>query len=382
MKYDFIIAGSGCGGLSLLYRILQEPTLQNKSILIIDKDKKNSDDRTWCFWEKKEGIFDSIVHAKWNTLEFLSTDFEEKLDLGTYTYKMIRGVDFYNFVINHAKKFSNVTFLQESIVRITPDENSASVKTTENSYEGNIVFNSTAIFNPEITAQNSLLQHFKGWVVKTETPFFNPKIGRLMDFRVSQINGTTFMYVLPISTTEALIEYTLFTTTVLDKEAYNTALKKYIKEELKIENYSISHEEFGVIPMSLAKFEKNPGKNIINIGTAGGFTKASSGYTFQFIQKDVTEIVTRLKSGKNLNVNTSFENKLYNWYDRTLIDVLLSEKMTGAEIFTEMFQKNSPEKILAFLGNESTLLEDITIMTSLPTKPFLTSGIKQLLKKS
>ena len=382
MKYDFIIAGSGCGGLSLLYRILQEPTLQNKSILIIDKDKKNSDDRTWCFWEKKEGIFDSIVHAKWNTLEFLSTDFEEKLDLGTYTYKMIRGVDFYNFVINHAKKFSNVTFLQESIVRITPDENTASVKTTENSYEGNIVFNSTAIFNPEITAQNSLLQHFKGWVVKTETPFFNPKIGRLMDFRVSQINGTTFMYVLPISTTEALIEYTLFTTTVLDKEAYNTALKKYIKEELKIENYSISHEEFGVIPMSLAKFEKNPGKNIINIGTAGGFTKASSGYTFQFIQKDVTEIVTRLKSGKNLNVNTSFENKLYNWYDRTLIDVLLSKKMTGSEIFTEMFQKNSPEKILAFLGNESTLLEDITIMTSLPTKPFLTSGIKQLLKKS
>ena len=382
MKYDFIIAGSGCGGLSLLYRILQEPTLQNKSILIIDKDKKNSDDRTWCFWEKKEGIFDSIVHAKWNTLEFLSTDFEEKLDLGTYTYKMIRGVDFYNFVINHAKKFSNVTFLQESIVSITPDENSASVKTTDNSYEGNIVFNSTAIFNPEITAQNSLLQHFKGWVVKTETPFFNPKIGRLMDFRVSQINGTTFMYVLPISTTEALIEYTLFTTTVLDKEAYNTALKKYIKEELKIENYSISHEEFGVIPMSLAKFEKNPGKNIINIGTAGGFTKASSGYTFQFIQKDVTEIVTRLKSGKNLNVNTSFENKLYNWYDRTLIDVLLSKKMTGSEIFTEMFQKNSPEKILAFLGNESTLLEDITIMTSLPTKPFLTSGIKQLLKKS
>ena len=382
MKYDFIIAGSGCGGLSLLYRILQEPTLQNKSILIIDKDKKNSDDRTWCFWEKKEGIFDSIVHAKWNTLEFLSTDFEEKLDLGTYTYKMIRGVDFYNFVINHAKKFSNVTFLQESIVSITPDENTASVKTTENSYEGNIVFNSTAIFNPEITAQNSLLQHFKGWVVKTETPFFNPKIGRLMDFRVSQINGTTFMYVLPISTTEALIEYTLFTTTVLDKEAYNTALKKYIKEELKIENYSISHEEFGVIPMSLAKFEKNPGKNIINIGTAGGFTKASSGYTFQFIQKDVTEIVTRLKSGKNLNVNTSFENKLYNWYDRTLIDVLLSKKMTGSEIFTEMFQKNSPEKILAFLGNESTLLEDITIMTSLPTKPFLTSGIKQLLKKS
>ena len=126
--------------------------------------------------------------------------------------------------------------------------------------------------------------------------------------------------------------------------------------------------------MSLATFKKNPHKNIINIGTAGGFTKASSGYTFQFIQKDVSEIVARLKSGKNLNINTSFENKLYNWYDRTLIDVLLSKKMTGEEI--------NPEKILAFLGNESTLLEDVTMMTSLPIKPFLTSGIKQLLKKN
>lgn len=382
MKYDFIIAGSGCAGLSLLYRILQEPTLQNKSILVIDKDNKSYNDRTWCFWEKKEGVFESIVHAKWNTLEFISTNFQEKLDLGAYTYKMIQGIDFYNFVINLAHKFSNVTFLQESIVSITSNENTASVKTADNSYLGNVVFNSTAIFNPKITEENSLLQHFKGWVIKTAKPAFTPEVGRLMDFGVSQKNGTTFMYVLPTSSTEALIEYTLFTTTVLEKEMYNTALKKYIKEELKIENYSIVHEEFGVIPMSLAKFEKNPQKNIINIGTAGGFTKASSGYTFQFIQKDVSEIVARIKSDKDLNINTSFENKLYNWYDRTLIDVLLSEKLTGREIFTEIFQKNSPEKILAFLGNESTLLQDITIMTSLPIKPFLSSGIKQLLKKN
>lgn len=382
MKYDFIIAGSGCAGLSLLYRILQEPTLQNKSILVIDKDNKNNNDRTWCFWEKKEGLFESIVHAKWNTLEFLSTDFEDKLDLGAYTYKMIQGIDFYNFVISFAKKFANVTFLQESIARITSDENSASVKTTDNSYSGNIVFNSTTIFNPAITEKNSLLQHFKGWVIKTEKPVFTPEVGRLMDFRVSQENGATFMYVLPTSTTEALVEYTLFSKTVLAKEKYTSALKKYIKQELKIEEYTIAHEEFGVIPMSLAKFEKNPKKNIINIGTAGGFTKASSGYTFQFIQKDVAEIVANLKSNKNPELKVSFQNKRYNWYDRTLIDVLLSDKLTGKEIFTKIFKKNSPEKILAFLGNESTLSEDIAIMKSLPLKPFLIAGMKQLPNKN
>lgn len=382
MKYDFIIAGAGCAGLSLLYSLLQEPTLQKKSILVIDKDNKKKNDRTWCFWEKKPGLFESIVHAKWNTLEFLSSDFEEKLDLGTYTYKMIQGIDFYNFVIDFAKKFSNVTFLQESIISINSNETSATVKTIDNSYSSNLIFNSTAIFNPEITEENSLLQHFKGWVIKTEEPIFNPEVGRLMDFRIAQEHGATFMYVLPTSTTEALVEFTLFTPSLLEKESYNSALKKYIKEELNIDNYTITHEEFGVIPMSLAKFKKNPKKNIINIGTSGGYTKASSGYTFQFIQKDVAQIIENLKLDNNLNANLSFKDKLYNWYDRTLIDVLLSKKLTGKDVFTKIFKKNSPEKIFAFLGNESSLLEDIAIMKSLPLKPFLVSGIKQLQNKN
>ncbi|TMM32425.1 lycopene cyclase [Polaribacter aestuariivivens] len=376
-KYDYIIAGSGCAGLSLLYRILLEPTLQNKSILVVDKDHKKNNDRTWCYWEKKPGLFEKIVHAKWNTLEFLSTNFEEQLDLGAYTYKMIQGIDFYDFVLDFAKKFKNVVFKYENIVAISSESETTTLKTTKNSYKSNFIFNSTNIFQPKITKENSLLQHFTGWVIKTEKPVFDPKVGRLMDFRVSQKNGTTFMYVLPTSNTEALVEYTLFSPEILEKETYNLALENYIKNELKISNYSIKHKEFGVIPMSLAKFEKNPKKNIINIGTSGGFTKASSGYTFQFIQKDVAEIVKNLKENKSPISKISFREKIYNWYDATLIDVLLSEKLTGKAIFTKMFQSISTEKILAFLGNESSLKDDFLIMKKLPIKPFLTSGLRQ-----
>ena len=378
MKYDYIIAGSGCAGLSLLYTLLQTPSLQHKSILVIDKEQKKSNDRTWCFWEKIPGLFESIVHAKWNTLEFLSTDFKKELDLESYTYKMILGLDFYNFVLKYSQKFENVTFLQETITAIDTRVESAVLTTLENSYTARYVFNSTNLFNPKITEQNSLLQHFKGWVIKSEKPIFNPKVGRLMDFSVSQDNGATFMYVLPTSTTEALVEYTLFSPCVLEKETYVSALKKYIKEDLKIENYTIEHEEFGVIPMSLAKFEKTSKPNVINLGTSGGFTKASSGYTFQFIQKNVAEIVNNLTAGKNPNPSTSFKDKVYQWYDRTLLDVLLTKKLTGKEVFAKIFQKIPAKKILAFLGNESTLAEDISIMKSLPLKPFLGSGIKQL----
>ena len=378
MRYDYIIAGSGCAGLSLLYKILQTPSLQNKSILVIDKDQKKSNDRTWCFWEKNPGPFESIVYAKWNKLEFLSTDFKKELNLESYTYKMIQGIDFYNFVINYAKKFKNVSFVQESINSIDNIDKKAVLKTTKNRYTANYIFNSTNLFNPKINEQNSLLQHFKGWLIKTEKPVFNPEIGRLMDFRVSQENGATFMYVLPTSATEALVEYTLFSPRVLDKEVYTLELKKYIKEELKIDNYTLIHQESGVIPMSLEKFEQNPKLNVINIGTSGGYTKGSSGYTFQFIQKNIIEITNNLVEGNNIIQQTSFKNKYYQWTDRTLIDVLLSNKLTGKDVFTKMFQKVPAEKILAFLGNESSFIEDLKVFTSFPVKPFLTSGIKQL----
>jgi lycopene beta-cyclase len=52
--------------------------------------------------------------------------------------------------------------------------------------------------------------------------------------------------------------------------------------------------------------------------------------------------------------------------------------MTGKEVFTVMFKKNSVKKILAFLSNETNIYEDILIMKSFPKFPFLIAGIKSL----
>ncbi len=287
MKYDYIITGAGCAGLSLLYRMLQDPILQTKNILVLDKAEKTENDRTWCYWEKGTGIFESIVTHQWKKLIFKTEKFNNLFTLNHYSYKMIQGLDFYRFVLNAAKNFNNVTFKYESVKQIDEESDSAIVITENGEYSANYIFNSTALFYPEINAKNSLLQHFEGWVIQTKEPIFDNEVGTLMDFSLSQQHGTTFMYVLPTSSKEALVEYTLFTEKLLEKELYKAALEKYIKSDLKIDEYEITHKEFGVIPMSLASFDRNPDakKRIVNMGTAGGFTKASSGYTFQFIQR-------------------------------------------------------------------------------------------------
>ena len=380
IKFDYIIAGSGCAGLSLLYRILSDPILKKKEVLVIDRAEKSSNDRTWCYWESQKGIFDSIVTHEWKTLEFLTSDFTQRFDLKNYSYKMIRGIDFYNHILSFAKTFKNITFKFEKIEKIQTDNNYAFVETEKNKYSSEYVFNSTNLFNPIINTKNSLLQHFEGWVIRTKKPTFNSKIGTLMDFRLNQENGTTFMYVLPTNSNEALIEYTLFSEKVLNKEKYKAELESYIRDYLKIEQYEITHKEFGIIPMSLTKFWRNPNseERIINIGTAGGFTKASSGYTFQFVQKNSEKIISNLLKGKLPNPKRTFRDKMFEWYDRTVLEVMISGKMSGKEIFSIMFKNLSPEKILAFLGNESKFADEIKIMNIFPKIPFIIAGIKTL----
>src|SRR5258705_12832708 len=118
-----------------------------------------------------------------------------------------------------------------------------------------------------------------------------------MNFRSNQQYGTTFVYTMPFSETKALIEYTLFSEKLLEPFQYEAGLKEYITETLRVDSYKITETEFGIIPMTNHKFPAHEG-NIINIGSAGGQTKASSGYTFRFIQKHSAEIVERLLLNK------------------------------------------------------------------------------------
>ena len=63
-----------------------------------------------------------------------------------------------------------------------------------------------------------------------------------MDFSIEQKGNTRFMYVLPTSTTEALLEYTLFSADLLPKEEYETEIQNYI-QKLGITDYEIIAKE-------------------------------------------------------------------------------------------------------------------------------------------
>jgi lycopene beta-cyclase len=297
------------------------------------------------------------------------------LPTAPFEYKMIQGIDFYQYVSDFAKGFDNVEWVASKILNIDPiKSNSAKVNWEGGTAIAEYVFSS---INGE-RIQSKLWQHFKGNVVEFDGPVFDDRMARLMDFNVPQMDATAFMYLLPLTDKKALVEYTLFSPSILEESKYDTVLNAYMEEHYKGQAYKIQHSEMGAIPMTSNKLTSNNGP-VFSIGTMGDAVKASTGYAFQFIQKQTQQIVSQLKLNQALN--PAVHHTRHQFYDAVLLYILEHQKMAGDEIFARIFKKNTAATVFKFLSNTSSLLDDIKIMTSLPTQIFLPAAIKVIFRR-
>ncbi|MEO0312267.1 MAG: hypothetical protein RIQ89_1924 [Bacteroidota bacterium] len=371
--FDIAITGGGAAGLSLAMHLIHAGLDKKWKVVIIDKDSKESNDRTWCFWEKEKGLFDAIIYKKWSHLIFNHPIERLHLDISPYTYKMLRGIDFYS----HCKEAihnSSITWMKANIRNILNENGKVSIETDQDKFTASKVFDSTRKVPLVQPPHYHLLQHFKGIIIETQEASFNPEAATFMDFDTNQNNDTRFIYLLPFSKTKALVEYTIFSEQLLDKQAYSAALNNYLTAQ-GISQYKLIEEEFGVIPMTDYYFEKQQGA-ITYIGTAGGLTKASSGYTFGFIQKNCKHIIDQLLDKPNAVRESQAR---FNFYDSVLLGLLTRKELPARDIFYKLFSKNPPSTVLSFLNNETTLLQEMSLFFRLPIIPFAKSALRELL---
>ncbi|MBZ4035686.1 lycopene cyclase [Flavobacterium sp. 17A] len=369
--FDYIFTGTGLASLMTVYKMIVSGKFSDKSILLLDQDSKKANDRTWCFWEKGDSIWNPIISKKWDSALFANTNFNRHLELKPYQYSKIIGLDFYNFVFEEISKHSNITFLNEKVTDINELETHVFVGTDENRYTCNYLFNSiyTRAFAERQNKYPVLQQHFVGWFVKTKEEVFNAEEVTFMDFSVEQKGNTRFMYVLPTSKNEALVEYTLFSEKLLPKEEYEKEIEIYLKK-LGSEQYEILEKEEGSIPMTCYPFWEKNTKRVLNIGTAGGWTKASTGYTFKNSDKKTSELVEFLQN-ENFQLK-SFNKKSKFWfYDLLLLDILYRHNELGSSIFSSLFERGNPALIFKFLDEETNLIEDLKVILKCPKMPFL-----------
>jgi lycopene beta-cyclase len=372
--FDYIIIGGGCAGLSLAYQ-LNKSTLKNKKVLIIDKEKKNKNDRTWCFWTDESTAFDHIVYRSWKTIEFLSDDFILHAPLKNFTYKMIRGIDFYQEALSEISQNTNFQLVHDDVIELKEVNGKVSIKTHNQTYTADWAFESrfdNSRFSPEMPQNHYLTQHFKGWIVETQANVFDTNKIRMFDFRTEQKQEVRFFYVLPFSDKEALVEYTLFSKHLIAQEEYDQNLKEYLSNHLRISNYHIKEVEFGTIPMTDYKFQRKLGDRIMSIGVGGGRAKPSTGYAFLRIQQDSSKIVKSLEQ-KGQPFYKEDKGKQFEIYDAMILNIMNRKGESIKEIFTALFKNNPVERILLFLNEKTNFFSDILIMSSVPPLPFLKS---------
>ncbi len=347
--FDYIIIGGGCAGLSLAYELQIHKKLDNKSLAIIEPRAEYKKDRTWSFWKVSSHNFDDCVEKSWENFSINITSGTNFLKCDIYPYQTINSSLFYKKINNKLKENKNIKFFKN-----------ISEVNTENSF----IFNSV----PSLKTKNmELWQHFCGVEIETNKDIFDDEIINLMDFNCEQRNSVHFFYTLPYSKNKALIETTWLSKMNDDFEKdYNTQLKNYIERHLNIKNYKIVYKEKGAIPLFYPS-NKNE-KNKVNIGTAGGMTRLSTGYTFLNIQEQSKYIRKNIDKISNLK---KFEiNKKYQFLDKIFLRVLekYPEKMPA--IFFKMF-KCSPKTVIKFLSNKSNFLDDLGIIVKMPKWTFI-----------
>lgn len=367
---DIIIAGGGLAGLSLAWQ-LEMAFPGRYSMLLIDKEKKISNDRTWCFWEKTDGPFEDVVLRSWDHLRVSGPNWEKVLDIEPYKYKMIRSAALYEKIRTDLQDRPNIQWEYRDINKVFDLPEGGGVECEGATYEANWVFNSA--LRPKVPEEypRFLLQHFKGFFLKTPEPAFDPGIPQFMDFRIEQEKDVRFVYVLPFSSTEALAEYTIFSPSLWDDKAYEDALDNYLRNTLGLDHYEVMEKEFGLIPMTDFRFPLMNGKHVMNIGTAGGMTKASTGYTFVNTLRQCAAIIESIEQHGHPFKAKAPGNARFRFYDGILLDVLTKNRFPGSEIFRYMFRKNKESLVFDFLGEDSRFHQELGLFLSFPQLPFI-----------
>ena len=108
--------------------------------------------------------------------------------------------------------------------------------------------------------------------------------------------------------------------------------------------------------------------NKINIGSTGGMTRLSTGYTFLNIQdhsKYITNNIEKIQNMKAYHIG-----KKYEFLDNIFLNVLKNNPDKMPKIFLNMF-KASSKTVIKFLSNKSNIFEDLRIILKMPKWIFI-----------
>lgn len=371
---DAVVVGGGAAGLSLAHWLTRTGTTA-VTVIEAPEGPLRPAERTWCYWDDGPGEFEEAVVASWPRLRITARDGGIiTCDPTPLRYRMLRSASFEDLVRSRLAQYPAARVLRATAHSVRDVRGGAEVDCTDAggnalTVRGRRVFDSRPL--PRLPpARTTLLQHFRGWFVRTESPRFGPEVADLMDFRVPQpARGLAFGYVLPLAPDRALIEYTEFSRAPLSTAAYETALRHYTDAVLELGPFRLESAEQGVIPMTDARFPRRVGQAVYRIGAAGGATRPATGYTFAAVQRQSRAIAAALRDGGEAVPRP--HGRRARAMDAVVLRALDTGRLDGPRFFTDLFRRTPTERLLRFLDGGSSPWEEFGIGLRTPVLPML-----------
>lgn len=374
-RADIAIIGLGSAALQFAKLAQHHPAYTNKKIVFIDSNKGAS--KSWCFWHKGPHLMDEFVSHEWKNLCFGHNNYNRKQKSTPYTYRYISSVRMFNWFFNELLPAKpKWSFEQTSISDVKREDDGLILLGEKFNLSAEYVLDSRLGSND--FSLPLIWQHFRGFLINSDKAVFDSDTATFMDFSLTHNNeDPSFVYVLPFSSTEALVETTVFSNKIWQNEKYDEITRRYIDTKLPGIKYEIQEVEVGRIPMAFLINNESENPKHIKIGGATGCIKPTTGYAFQRISKSMNKLVDELYEGGKGIIQ---KPKRFDFYDSLLLDIIQNDPKMVEKIMAQLFRKNSIATILEFLDEESSFLKEAGIFSTLPIAPFLKAIYRSRIK--
>lgn len=396
MRYKYIILGAGCAGLSLCWYLLEAGVCD--PILILDRRTCFGNDRTWCFWDTEPNPFTPLATHRWPTWEVRRSHDGPgiRASAPATPYVRLRAEDFYQAALARIRAHDNVTLKLGVAVTGGYHENGSGgvcIATSAGVFEGEMLFDALSVGSPRFpvaqTGDVTFLQQFFGQFIQTDSDVFDPQTVTLMDFAVAgtkderegEGEAIRFMYLLPLSPREALVENTVLLpggsgakdapARVGSTAANRRDISAYLKMRYDIDTFQVSGEEQGLIPMTTRHFPVQTGKHTFSIGLVGGAARPSSGYAFQRIQRNCRNLAQALIQGNLGLLRQTAAQRRTATLDRIFLRTMQQNPGAVPGYFDRLFSRVPPDKLVRLLSDSASLLDCAAVVRALPPADFI-----------
>jgi lycopene beta-cyclase len=366
---DIAILGAGCAGLSLATALASRRVPGR--VMLLEPRTEYARDRTWCFWNTEEHLFTSEISHSWNSWRVSSGGRTALQQSRRYRYCHIAGDAFYRVAIDRVQREPGQELSLGTAVHSAEPHASGlvAIETSAGRLFAKQVFDSRPPAAGLSMQAPMLLQRFVGWHIRTADPCFAPNTAELMHFLPSDTpDRTRFLYLLPFSSTEALVEMTYLDSPSLPEPPYTRDLEAWLREQVGA--WEVLYTEQGSLPMQPASILPSGSLNVHPIGIRGGRIKPSSGYAFLRMQRHSRAIAHALEQGRP--IPTSAEPAFYGWMDAVFLRALEQSPGAAPDLFLRMFARTEPDALVRFLSEASDGPgETLRVAWSLPKLPMI-----------